>query len=150
MENEIGRFRTGPLLHAEVVGGQVKMDIRGVAEGGHVAGSVPGRPDAELFGKELELPGRGNPADLADVAEGKKQSWGPQPYCVFDLDRFSMLPGGGDGTAGAIAFDSANKRIYYIAHNGDPGYEYGYGMPHVFALRPAAAPTAYTSGLPAH
>lgn len=91
-----------------------------------------------------------NPADLADVASGKKQSWEPQPYCVFDIDHFSMRPGGGDGTAGAIAFDSANNRIYYIEHNGDPGYEYGYGMIHVFALRPAAAPTAAAPGWTAY
>jgi len=83
-----------------------------------------------------------NPADLADVAQGKKQSWEPQPYCVFDIGHFSMLPGGGDGNAGAIAFDATNKRIYYIEHNGDPGYEYGYGMLHVFALRAAETPSS--------
>lgn len=87
-----------------------------------------------------------NPADLADVAQGKKQNWEPQPYCVFDIEHFSMRPGGGDGIAGAVAFDTANKRLYYIEHNGDPGYEYGYGMIHVFALTAATEPPAPALG----
>lgn len=74
------------------------------------------------------------PAELAAVAAGTLRHWQPQPYQVFDLDRFSIMPGGGDGTAGDIAYDAAHQRLFFFEHNGDPGHEYGYGLVHVFEL----------------
>ncbi|KPL11169.1 hypothetical protein AMJ85_04335 [candidate division BRC1 bacterium SM23_51] len=82
-----------------------------------------------------------NPADLAAVAAGTLQSWDPQPYCIFDFDRFSMKEQGDNAMAGAIAFDAQNNRLFYIEHNGDPGYPDGYSMLHVWTLRDLEAPT---------
>lgn len=82
-----------------------------------------------------------NPADLAAVAAGSMEHWDPQPYCIFDFDRFSMREGGNDGVSGAIAVDAQNNRLFYIEHNGDPGYFGEYSMLHVWTLRDAEAPT---------
>jgi hypothetical protein len=77
-----------------------------------------------------------NPTDLAAVAAGTKERWDPLPYAGFDLAKFSIKSGGGR-EAGAIAFDSTNKYLYYMEHNGDPGYVYGYSLIHVFGLVPS-------------
>ena len=52
----------------------------------------------------------------------------PQPYCYYDFSQFSLRHNGGDGQAGAIAWDEAHRRLFYIEHNGDPGYECGYSL----------------------
>ncbi len=83
-----------------------------------------------------------NPNDLAAVASGTMLPHEPKAYAVFDLDQFSMKEVGGDGVAGAIAFDSENKYLYFIEHNGDPGYEWGYSMIHVWKLVPASQPSS--------
>jgi hypothetical protein len=78
-----------------------------------------------------------NPADLAAVCSGAKQAWEPQPYVVFDFDRFSLKPEGGDGDAGGITFDASTGRLFFIEHNGDP--ETGtYALIHAWRLRPVA------------
>lgn len=61
-----------------------------------------------------------NPDDLAAVCLGRKQPWEPQPYVVYDFDRFSLKPEGGDGDTGGIAFDAATGHLFFIEHNGDP------------------------------
>jgi hypothetical protein len=86
-----------------------------------------------------------NPADLAAVAAGTMERWEPQPYCVFDFDRFSIKPGGGNGIAGAITYDAQNRRLFFIEHNGDPDYPDGYSMLHVWTLREGEPQTAVTS-----
>ncbi|HPA46204.1 MAG TPA: hypothetical protein PK395_10610, partial [bacterium] len=78
-----------------------------------------------------------NPADLAAVARGEKQNWEPQPYAIFDFDQFSMMPNG-CSIAGAVTFDAERNLLYFIEYNGDPGYEWGYSMLHVWQLLPAA------------
>jgi hypothetical protein len=81
-----------------------------------------------------------NPDDLAAVCRGIKQSWEPQPYAVYDFDRFSLKPEGGDGQAGGMAFDPATGHLFFVEHNGDP--ETGaYALIHVWRLRaPITAP----------
>ena len=86
-----------------------------------------------------------DPAGLAAVAAGTMESWEPQPYTVFDLDQFSMKPNG-TANAGAIAYDGANQRLYYIEFNGDPGYEWGYSLLHAFALTPGGEQVAFEGG----
>ncbi|MBN1671010.1 MAG: hypothetical protein JXR37_08265 [Kiritimatiellae bacterium] len=73
-----------------------------------------------------------NPADLAAVAGGSKAYWEPKPYVVYDFNSYSLMAGGGDGNAGALAFDAGNGYLYFMEHNGDPGYEYGYGLIHAW------------------
>jgi hypothetical protein len=75
-----------------------------------------------------------NPADLEAVCSGAIQSWEPQPYAVFDFDRFSLKPEGGDGQAGGIAFDAATGHLFFIEHNGDPATGDG-AVIHAWRLR---------------
>lgn len=75
-----------------------------------------------------------NPDDLAAVAAGTMESWEPQPYAVMDFSEFSLRADGGDGNAGAVAYDAANRRLFYIEHNGDPGYPDGYALIHVWQV----------------
>jgi hypothetical protein len=86
-----------------------------------------------------------NPDDLAAVCMGTKQPWEPQPYAVYDFDRFSLKPEGGDGQAGGMAFDPASGRLFFIEHNGDP--ETGaYALIHVWRLlTPTSAPRLQVS-----
>ena len=101
LNDKIGRLDAGPLLHAEVRGGQVNVDVGRVGDGGHVPRPVPGGADAELLGENLQLPGGGDAPDLADV----------DPYVVDELfgDDGLPLPGVveqlavGDGDAGLPA-----------------------------------------------
>ena len=72
-----------------------------------------------------------NPDDFASVAAGRMHPAEPQPYLVFDLEAFSHVSNRGNGDAGAIAFDEASGRLFYMEHNGDPNYEYGYALIHV-------------------
>jgi hypothetical protein len=81
-----------------------------------------------------------NPSDLAAVAGGEKEKWDPKPYVVFDFDRFSMKEKGGDGVAGAVAFDTVNKILFFIEHNGDPGYEFGYSIIHAWKFSAESVP----------
>ena len=74
-----------------------------------------------------------NPRDLAEVCAGTMQPWAPQPYVVYDLDRFSLKPEGGNGQAGGIAYDSSNGRLFFIEHNGDA--EDTAALIHVWRLR---------------
>jgi hypothetical protein len=85
-----------------------------------------------------------NPDDLAAVAAGTRPSHSPQPYAVFDFSRFSLRTDGGTGYAGAVAYDSATHRLFYIEHNGDPGYEYGYALIHVWEVRSVEPPAGAT------
>ncbi len=61
-----------------------------------------------------------NPNDLAAVCHATMASWEPQPYVVFDFDRFSLKLDGGDGDAGGLAYDSATGHLFFLEHNGDP------------------------------
>lgn len=82
-----------------------------------------------------------NPEDLAAVAEGTRDSASPQPYVVFDLDRFSRLPGGSHGEPGAIAYDAEHRRLFALEMNGDPWIEFGNGLIHVWEFHePSPAP----------
>ncbi len=74
-----------------------------------------------------------NPADLEDVASGAMDSWDPLPYACYNMAPFSLVENGG-ARAGAIAYDSNNGYIYFIDHNGDPGYEYGYSIIHAWRI----------------
>ena len=74
-----------------------------------------------------------DPADLAAVAQGAKQSWEPMPYATVDLAQYSLIANGGT-EAGALAYDRSRGYLYYIEYNGDPGYAYGYSIVHAFAL----------------
>jgi len=74
-----------------------------------------------------------NPDDLAAVANGSSESWDPLPYVGYDLARFSIREGGGK-EAGAIGYDRNNGYLYFIEHNGDPGYEFGYSLIHVWGV----------------
>ena len=72
-----------------------------------------------------------NPADLAEVALGNKNSWEPQPYMAFDLGQFSQNEGG-QGRSGVIAYDDHNGYLFFMEFNGDPAYRYGYSIIHVW------------------
>lgn len=63
-----------------------------------------------------------SPEDLADVCNGRRPASTPQPYCLFDLDRFSLRPEGGTGQAGGLAYDPASGYVFFIEHNGDPEF----------------------------
>ena len=78
-----------------------------------------------------------NPDDLARVAQGTMESHEPLPYAGFDLSQYSLVEGGG-GVSGGLAFDEANGYLYFIEYNGDPGYEFGYSLIHVFQVTQAA------------
>lgn len=78
-----------------------------------------------------------NPNDLAAVCHGTMASWEPQPYVVFDFDRFSLKPEGGDGYAGGLAYDPATGYLFFIEHNGDPE-DGNRPVVHVWRLRSAA------------
>ena len=90
-----------------------------------------------------------NPADLAAVCSGAQQSWEPQPYVVFDFDRFSLKPAGGDGQAGGIAFDAATGHLFFIEHNGDPATGDG-AVIHVWRLRGVGRPPVITAQWTVH
>src|ERR1039458_550468 len=51
-------------LYAEVVAGQVQVKVAGVADGRHVARSLPGRLHAELFAQDGDLAAGRQPAGL--------------------------------------------------------------------------------------
>jgi len=87
-----------------------------------------------------------NPADLAAVAHGIKESHEPLPYTGYDLSRFSLVDGGG-AVSGGFTFDPANGYLYFIDMNGDPGYDWGYGLIHVWQL---AAPETLTLDIQAN
>ena len=72
-----------------------------------------------------------NPDDLARVAQGTMESYEPLPYAGFDLAQYSLVDG---GESGGLAFDEANGYLYFIDYNGDPGYEFGYSLIHVFKV----------------
>ena len=74
-----------------------------------------------------------NPSDLAAVAAGSMAAHEPQPYTEYDLKPFAMKPSGMSAT-GALAYDEENRALYFIEHNGDPGYIYGYSMIHVWEV----------------
>ncbi len=63
-------------------------------------------------------------------------------YCIFNLDTISMKEKGSGANSGALAFDTENNRLFYIEHNGDPAYNDGYSMLHVWTLRDLETPTA--------
>jgi hypothetical protein len=73
-----------------------------------------------------------NPEDLAAVARGEKHSWEPQPYVVFDTQRFSRRLSQEDPESGAIAFAPELRTLFYLEHNGDP--EIVYGLIHAWRL----------------
>jgi hypothetical protein len=78
-----------------------------------------------------------NPADLAEVAAGTLDPHEPLPYAGFDLAEYAMDPDSGR-RAGAIAYDRARGYLYFIDHNGDPGYS-SYSLLHVFRLSTGSA-----------
>src|SRR4051812_3755379 len=57
----------GPFLDAEVVQGDVEVDVGGHADGGDVAGAVPGGADAEGGAEVGEFEGGGDAAELGGV-----------------------------------------------------------------------------------
>jgi len=74
-----------------------------------------------------------NPADLALVAEGKLETWEPQPYAVVDIDEYlylsppeweQLMLGSGDQRRyriGDVAFDRANGLLYVLELYADGG-----------------------------
>ena len=57
----------------------------------------------------------------------------PLAYACYNIAPFSLVENGG-ARAGAIAYDSENGYVFFIDHNGDPGYEYGYSIIHVWRI----------------
>ena len=65
-----------------------------------------------------------NPDDLISVAQGKMNSWEPQPYAVFILDEFLLDPALNHeeykrDLVGAVAFDRENGLFYLIERLAD-------------------------------
>lgn len=62
-----------------------------------------------------------NPADLADVAAGKKKPYEPQPYASLDIDEYlySVHSSQQKNHLGAICFDRARGIIYVCEFRGD-------------------------------
>ncbi|HRZ36431.1 MAG TPA: fibronectin type III domain-containing protein [Candidatus Paceibacterota bacterium] len=79
-----------------------------------------------------------NPDDLAAVAQGKKASWEPQPYVVFDTQQFSRRLSAEPPESGAIAFAPGLQTLFYLEHNGDP--EMVYGLIHAWKIAPPTQP----------
>jgi hypothetical protein len=79
-----------------------------------------------------------NPDDLAAVSLGARRAWEPQPYVVYDFDRFSLRPNGGDGVEGGISFAPESGHLFFIEHNGDAESD-DYAVIHVWRLHPAAS-----------
>lgn len=64
--------------------------------------------------------------DLIDVHNGGTDPWDvlEQPSGIWNLDALFTLPGSGDHRPGGLAYDAANKRIYWVARAAD-----AFGMP---------------------
>jgi len=61
-----------------------------------------------------------NPADLADVAEGKKESYEPQPYATLNIDDVLYnTPEHQFRYLGDVAFDRTNGILYVFEYLGD-------------------------------
>lgn len=60
----LGLGELAGFLNAEVGRGEVEVDVGGVADGGDVAGAVPGGPDAEEIAHGGHFASRGEAADL--------------------------------------------------------------------------------------
>ena len=60
-------LNAGPLLHAEVRGSQVDVNVGCMSQRGHITGAVPCGAHAELLCKDLQLAGGSDAAHLGDV-----------------------------------------------------------------------------------
>lgn len=65
-----------------------------------------------------------NPDDLAQVAAGKKPTWFPQPYAIYDFTHLLFQPGYDDWnykthSVGACAYDPENQYVYIMERLAD-------------------------------
>lgn len=78
-----------------------------------------------------------DPSELAMVAQGKMETWEPQPYATLTLDDYLLDPGfdyerGKRYLLGAAAFDRINGLIYIVERLADEGDR---SLVHVFRIR---------------
>ena len=65
-----------------------------------------------------------NPRDLGEVAQGKKETWEPQPYAALSIDPYLFDPGydyerGKMNVLGAAAFDRKRGILYVVERQAD-------------------------------
>jgi len=81
-----------------------------------------------------------NPADIAAVAQGSKQTWEPQPYATLSLTPY-LFDANIDVTryrrhlVGSMAFDDLNNLLYFFELLADEDK----GLVHVFRIRSSGA-----------
>ena len=58
LDNEVGRFDAAPLLQAQILSGQIDVDVGCMSQRAHVAGAVPADAHTILLAEHLQLAGR--------------------------------------------------------------------------------------------
>jgi hypothetical protein len=65
-----------------------------------------------------------DPQELGEVAQGKRETWEPQPYASLSIDRYLFDPGydyerGKMNVLGAAAFDRQRGILYVVERQAD-------------------------------